>query len=123
MSDNKVAIAEVVKLYFDGAHQGDAEQLRRAFHPEARIIGNFKGQSCDWTLSDFIKRVSESPAASRDEEFNKEIIFIDCTDDLAIVKTKIVAGGNNFTDYLTLLKMDGNWMIRNKGFTTSEALK
>jgi hypothetical protein len=46
MNDQQ-AISETVKLYFTGTYHGDATQLRLAFHPDAHITGNFKGQICD----------------------------------------------------------------------------
>lgn len=39
------AVTEVVRAYYDGAIEGDAAKLARAFHPRASIVGN-EGGSC-----------------------------------------------------------------------------
>lgn len=104
--------------YFKGTYQGDAAQLKRAFHPEARITGIINGQLCDWTLTEFITRVTATPTAeNKKEPYNKEILFIDKTDNTAMVKACVLVGGLKFTDYITLLKINANWLIRHKSFT------
>ncbi len=111
-------IHDTVIEYFTGSFVGDTKKLKGAFHPEASITGNVNGQYLNWSLDEFIKRVTTSPTAeTKDEEFDKEIIFVDGTNDAAIVKARVVVGGKTFIDYLTLLKIDGNWVIRNKSFT------
>lgn len=113
-------ITEIVNLYFNGTYNGDAEQLKRAFHPDAHITGTLNDQICDWTLPKFIARVTDTPSsASKGEQYDKEILFIDRTDNAAMVKARVVIGGLLiFTDYITLLKINGQWVIRNKSFTT-----
>ncbi len=111
-------IIERVKLYFSGTYYGDVAQLQGAFHPDAHITGVFNETTCDWTLAQFIDRVTTAPtAADKGEKFDKEIISIDVTNNAALVKARVVAGDNCFTDYITLLKIDGEWVIRNKSFT------
>ena len=112
------AITEMVNLYFNGTYYGNAEQLKRAFHSEARITGVLNDQMYDWTLTDFIKRVTTDPtAASKKDKYDKEILFIDQTNNAAMVKARVVVGDVIFTDYITLLKINGQWLIRNKSFT------
>lgn len=118
MSDNEL-IQEVVAFYFKGTYHGSEDLLRKAFHPAAHITGNFKGQIVDWTLDDFIARVTTTPTAAQNKEpYEKEITLIDQTENAAMVKAKVVVGGIIFTDYITLLKMNERWVIRNKSFTT-----
>ncbi len=113
-------ITEIVKLYFNGTYQGDAEQLKRAFHADAHITGILNGEYFDWTLSDFITRVTIIPAPNMQaEKYDKEIIFIDKTKNAALVKARVVVGPYIFIDYIILLKINGRWIIRNKSFSTS----
>jgi protease I len=118
MSNDIERIRQVVDLYFKGTHQGDGAHLKRAFHPDVRITGIIKGQYCDWSLSEFITRVTASPTAeSKGESYNKEILSVDNVHDAAMVKARVVVGGLIFSDYITLLKINGEWIIRNKSFT------
>lgn len=116
--DDFQAIIVTIQLYFNGAYEGDAPQLVQAFHPSARITGSIQGNQYDWSLEDFIERVCSKPTAKDKQEiFDKEIIAIDKTHDIAMVKTKVVASDITFIDYITLLKTDGMWYIRHKSFT------
>lgn len=115
-------ITEIVKLYFKGTYQGDAAQLKRAFHPDAHITGILNGEFFDWTLLDFIERITKEPSAeSKDEKYDKEILSIDKTKDAAMVKARVIVGPYIFIDYITLLKINGQWIIRNKSFTTTQS--
>lgn len=118
MQDQKL-IKEVIDNYFLGTYHGNEEQLRKAFHPNARITGLFKGEYCDWSLDEFIQRVTTTPtAALKNEPYEKKIIFLDQTVDAAMVRAHVLVAGIAFTDYITLLRIDGKWQIRNKSFTT-----
>lgn len=117
-SEDEKNIIETVKLYFTGTYYGDKNQLQQAFHPDAHITGSINGELCDWTLDDFIARVTSTPTpADKNEKYNKEIIFLDITGNTAMVKAHVVVGAYNFTDYMCLLKIAGQWVIRHKSFT------
>ena len=118
-SNEEKQIQEVVSLYFQGTYYGDEEKLQRAFHKDAHIVGSIYGDIQDWTLREFIERVTVKPtAAEKKEEFDKQILSIDVTNDIAIVKTRVVAGEYTFTDYISLIKLKDQWIIRYKSFTT-----
>jgi hypothetical protein len=61
-------IIDVVNLYFKGTYQGNVTQLKKAFHPDARITGILNDQYYDWSLTDFIERVTTQPTATHHEE-------------------------------------------------------
>ncbi len=118
-ANDEQAIRNVITLYFTGTYHGNAEELKRAFHPDARIVGSINDTIQDWTLNEFIARVTSKPTATeKNEKFDKEILFIDITNTTAIVKTRVFAAGYTFTDYITLLKIADGWVIRFKSFTT-----
>jgi len=111
-------IIEVITMYFKGTYQGNSDLLYKAFHPDARITGLINNETIDWALSDFITRVTTNPTAvNKGEKYDKEIISIDKTKDAAMVKSRVAVGEWIFFDYITLLKIEGQWIIRNKSFT------
>lgn len=113
-------IAETVHLYFTGTYDGDSERLKRAFHADCRIVGFINGDMVDWSLNDFISRVTAHPTArERNDNYDKQIISIDHTADTAVVKARVVVGPLTFTDYILLVKINGQWIIRSKSFSTS----
>ena len=117
--NDEQAIRKIVELYFTGTYSGNAEQLKQAFHADAHITGNLNGASYDWTLAEFIDRIINAPsAASKNEVYDKKILFLDKTGDVAMVKAQVKVGEFIFVDYITLLKINGQWLIRNKSFTS-----
>jgi len=112
-------ITEIINLYFKGSYYGNIEQLKQAFHPEAHVTGSLNGKICDWTCTEFMERVTTMPtSANKGEKYDKEILLIDKTNDAAMVKARVTVGDLIFTDYITLLKINDQWMIRNKIFTS-----
>lgn len=117
---DEIDIREIVNYYFLGTYHANIEQIKRAFHPAARITGIIDQQIFDWSLEDFIIRIANSPsAAEKKEEYNKKIVFIDQTNEAAIVKADVAVGPYIFTDYITLLKINNSWIIRNKSFVAT----
>lgn len=108
------AVQAVVHLYVDGmtfAHEG---ALRKAFHPKAHIIGNYQGV-VEWlTLDEFIAAIASEGAAPADTKPLIQIETLDVTGDAATVKVVDEFAGMRFSDYLSLLKIGGRWMIVNK---------
>ena len=45
---DEAAIREVVQLYFDGIIQYQETGLRKAFHPQANVIGTTNEGALDW---------------------------------------------------------------------------
>ena len=108
-SDN-ADIDLVIRNYVVGMVSADESLLRQAFHPACRIIGHYHGD-LEWlSLDDFVAAIkAEGPAPS-----DMEIQSVDVTGDAAAVKIIDDYTGMRFTDYLSLLQIDGSWVIINK---------
>lgn len=108
------SVEAVVHLYVDGMALAHAGALRKAFHPNASIIGNYQGK-VEWlSLNEFIDAVaSEGPTVAGSQPLI-QIEAIDVTGDAATVKVVDEFAGMRFSDYLSLLKVDGRWLIVNK---------
>lgn len=109
----------VIENYFQGSHQGCAELLKQAFHADAHITGNFDGSYVDFSLSDFIERIKAAHKAGENKVYDKKIISVDIETNIAIVKAKVLVGKIYFIDLITLIKIKGEWKIRNKSFTNT----
>ncbi|MDE1159967.1 MAG: nuclear transport factor 2 family protein [Neorhizobium sp.] len=113
MSEDQ-AVEAVVHLYVEGmafAHEG---ALRKAFHPRASIIGNYEG-AVEWlSLDEFVAAVISEGAAPAGTQPVIQIETLDVTGDTACVKVVDHFAGMRFSDYLSLLKIDGRWMIVGK---------
>ena len=108
-------IQQTIQYYFDGLYNSDPEKLRIAFHPNSQISGYFKGALGFQSLEGFLKYVKAIPAPSQNgEEYDMKILSIDITGNEAVVKTAELYLGLKFTDYLSMLNVDGKWVIVNK---------
>jgi hypothetical protein len=67
------------------------------------------------TAAEFIAGASGKPAADEAER-KRRIDWIDVTGDAAVAKLTLIYPAVTFTDYMTLLKIDGEWKIVNKSF-------
>jgi hypothetical protein len=86
--DDLAAVRALVQLYIDGAN-GDGAKLREAFHPDARMFGNYRAG----------------------------IRMIDLAADAGIavlVETDYL--GTDFVDYFSVARIDGRWWITNKTY-------
>ena len=107
-------IQKTVQYYFDGCYHSDVEKLKKAFHPNSQVIGYFDGSLSFESLDGYLEFVKATPATSESgEEPDWKIVSIDVTANEAVAKVAGLFLGLRFTDYLSLLKIDGNWVIVN----------
>lgn len=106
------AIRETVQLYFDGIMNYDVESLERAFHADAYLLASlptrfYRAPFQEW--KNFTQ--GEAPDATGREN---RIVSIDVVGNAAVVKTDLDWPRIHYVDYLSLLKIDGQWKIVNK---------
>jgi hypothetical protein len=111
------AIVHVCRKYIDGGKTGDAGMLREAFHPDARVFGNFGGHRLDVPIEPFIKIACDSPVGTGGK-YRGRVVSVLQTDDaaVAVVAEDGCWGRASFVDYLSLARVDGTWKIVNKTF-------
>ncbi|HJQ60294.1 MAG TPA: nuclear transport factor 2 family protein [Vineibacter sp.] len=117
-------IAEVertLRIYFDGLYEGDTGKLGEAFHPASHLysVGS-DGAAADLPRSDWFKMVQGRPSAkSQGSERRDRIVSIDFSGPAtAFAKVECQIPPRYFTDYLTLLKIEGRWQVIAKAFHT-----
>lgn len=109
------AVAATVELYLQGHATGDGALWRRAFHPEAKLFWVKDGQLAQRTAEEFAASASGRPAADEARRARK-ISSLDIAGDAAMVKVELRYPEVTFIDYLSLLKLDGQWRIVHKIF-------
>jgi hypothetical protein len=109
------AVRKTLELYFRGHATGDGEYFRKAFHPEAKLFAIRDGKFWELPSADYIARASGKPAP--DEASRKRTVeSVDITGNVAVAKLVLDYPDARLTDYMTLLKVDGDWKIINKAF-------
>jgi hypothetical protein len=111
-------IEEVLQKYGQGTHNGDGAMLKEAFHPQATIAGYYEGHLILDTRDEFVKAIESMPIpATQDEPYKKETTSVEIAGEAALATMRELYQGLIFTNYFTLLKVDGRWSIINKAFS------
>jgi hypothetical protein len=104
--------------YFDGLHHSDTQRLRRIFHPQAIYACATEGTLTRLVMDEYFPIVDRRPSpASRNEARTDRIISIEFAGPVtAFVRAECSIGTKHFTDFLTLVCLDGEWRIIAKVF-------
>jgi hypothetical protein len=120
MSDDRKAIEAVIRTYFDGLYEGDADKLAQAFHPTSVLTSEQDGTLQVLPYDKWLDLVRSRPSPkAKSLARADEIVSIDQSSPTsAFVKVKCQIPPRYFTDYLSLLKIDGRWQVVQKVFAT-----
>src|SRR5215207_7099115 len=101
--------------YIKGHATGEGEYMRKAFHTEGNLIFIRDGKFTTRSFTDYIAGFSGKPAA---DEANRKrgIESIDIAGNAATAKIILDYPTTRFVDYMSLLKIDGEWKIVAKTF-------
>ena len=117
MSD-KDAVRIPLENYIKAHATGDPEYARKAFYTEGNMTYIRDGKYVTETFDAFIKRAfTGKPAADEDlRKDHRTIEAVDITGNAAVAKIVLDYPSVKFVDYMTLLKINGEWKIVNKSF-------
>jgi len=116
----KDAVRLPLENYIKAHVTGDPEYARKAFHTVGNMIWIREGKYSSESLDSFVKRAfTGKPAADEEKRRDhRKIEAIDMTGNAAVAKIVLDYPTVKFVDYMTLLKIDGEWKIVNKSFYT-----
>jgi hypothetical protein len=104
-----------VNHYLAGHATGSPDEFRAAFHPKAMLYWNRDDAFAERTSADYIAGATGKPAADEARR-RRSIESLDVTGNAAMAKVVLDYPSVKFTDYLSLVKADGEWRIVNKIF-------
>jgi hypothetical protein len=116
MSEPRAAIERVVRDYLEGMIHGNPSQIEAAMHPKCMQAGHFNGVYEFFDRAEFIAALQAEDPAPPGTPIDSEILSVDITGDVALVKLRDACFGTTFTDYLTLIRHEGRWQIVMKAF-------
>lgn len=115
-----VAITEVVEMvgrYYQALYVCDVEEVKAIFDPSTRIRGYYEGELINQSLPQYLKLLATlSTPEMIGEKVDAQIVSINVIGDAAIIQTKYVFESLNYTDFLSLLKVNNQWQIVSKLF-------
>lgn len=115
---DETAIRQTIQYYFDGGRAGDSVTLRKAFHPDARMLFIRDSSFTVIPIGEYITRVGQNPSKPGAVDSTKRrIADIDIAGDAAVAKLELERPDMLVTDYMSLLRVDGRWLVVNKIFS------
>ena len=119
---DEAGVRKAINYYLQGHATGNGENHKKAFHPEAKLFWIRDGQFAQRTSADYIAGAPGKPAADEAQR-KRSIEMIDITGNAAVAKVVLDYPDRKFTDYMSLLKIDGEWKIVNKTFVAEPKQK
>ncbi len=111
--DDRAAVERAALNYLEGFYEGSTDKLRQSVHPDAHKFGFYiqdgKYKSTPMSFDEMLAYAEEVKASGDypDEKAPKSVEVLDVLDQTAVAKVYAWWG----SDYMTLAKYDGNWMI------------
>ena len=111
----QLAIRIPLENYIKAHATGDGGNLGKSFYPEAKIQGikPDDGKLISFKFEDYVKSFPGKPASDETKR-KRKIETVEITKNAAIAKLVFDYPSVKITDYLLLLKIDGDWKIVNK---------
>ncbi|MEM7772674.1 MAG: nuclear transport factor 2 family protein [Cyanobacteria bacterium P01_E01_bin.6] len=110
------AIIKALQPYLDGATSGRGNNMKPTFHQDATIYGYIGPDLIAGPIQLLYDFNDQNGPASY---LHARFVSIDIIDTIATVRIELDNWtGYQFTDLITLLKMDGEWKAVNKIFHT-----
>lgn len=116
---DETAVRTVVEAYLHGLKFNDVPSLKKAFWPDAKLYFTTRdGKLGQLTQTDWYAGFAQS--AGKEEKGDLRIAALEVTRDIASVKVVEDYPGSRYTDYISLVRFDGHWMIVNKIYTAEK---
>jgi len=117
-ADGKEKDAAKIPLenYLKGHATGNPEFMRKAFHTEGKLIFIRDGKYTTRTFEEYIAGMKDGKPAADEAKRKRWIESVEVTGNAAVGKVILDYPSGKFTDYFTMLKIDGEWKIVNKSF-------
>ena len=102
------AVVEAAMKFVQSVAEGDSRYAKELFTDEAVLFGYLDGKLEHGSIQQFYKNVD---TVSAGKDFKARIDIVDIEETLAVVRVLEEKWGGriDFTDYLLLMKMDGEW--------------
>lgn len=116
-TSEKDAVKIPLENYLKGHATGDGEYMKKAFHTDGQLIFIRDGIFTTRSFADYIAGFTGKPPADEAKR-TRWIESIDVVGNAASAKIVLDYPTVKLTDYMSLLKINGEWKIVNKIFTS-----
>lgn len=119
VADETALARKPIEAYLQGHATGDPAYMRAAFLPTAHIEGMREGKFVSWTADEYISRFSGKPAADEAQR-TRRIDSVEVSGSAGTARATLTFPNAVITDFFVLLKVDGEWKIANKVYSSQK---
>lgn len=120
---NEAQAARVPLESYISAHAtGNPDYIRKAFFPDAKIMAFRDGKLLNLSVGEFSSRFNGKPAADESQR-KRRIESLSITGNAGVAQIVLDYPDATLTDYMSLLKVNGEWKIVNKVFNVEPKVK
>ena len=107
----------IERYYFEGVRRSDTATAHRAFHPVAVMYSVRDDTLARRSIPDWLSAIAErAPNPPKPDAVQRRVVSVDVTGGAASAKLELIQPDAVITDYMSLLKVDGEWVIVGKIF-------
>jgi hypothetical protein len=118
-AEAEAAAARIPLENYINAHAtGNPDYIRKAFFAEAKIMAFREGKLLNLSVEEFASRFSGKPAADESQR-KRRIESLDITGNAGSARIVLDYPDVTMIDYMSLLKVNGEWKIVNKAFNAA----
>ena len=111
------AIVALTDRYYNALYTCDGDVVKDVFDPSAHVRGYYEGELINQNIPQYLKLLAAlSSPEMIDEQVNAQIVSISLEGNTAVVKVTYYFESLDYTDFLSLLKINGQWQIVQKLF-------
>jgi len=113
----EAAVRQVVEGYFVALKNRDIEALKKLIHPRTIFTSvNREGQLDEMSQERWHDMIKPTEANAAPYEMTGSMQSVDIVDSTASVKSTVEFPRYLFREYISLLKIEGRWMIVHKAY-------
>lgn len=117
-SPDDAGVRQALTYYIRGHATGIADTMAQAFHPDAELKFIRNGTYARRPVAEYLAGFNGSPAADEARRVRR-VVSIDIVGTSASAKLELDYPNALITDYMQLLKINGEWKIVHKIFHTA----
>jgi hypothetical protein len=116
--DERAIRQHIERYYFGGVRNSDTALAHQAFHASVAKMSFVRdGHLVERTIPEWLASIAErAPNPPKPDTFPRRVVSVDVSHDAAVAKLQIRYADAMVTDYMSLLKVEGQWVIIGKIF-------
>jgi Putative lumazine-binding len=120
--DEKLIRQHIERYYFEGVRNSDTSAAHKAFHPVAVMYSVRDGELAQRTIPDWLGAIAErAPNPPKPDAVKRRVVMVNVSGNAAVARLELASPETTITDFMSLLKVNGQWTVVGKIFDRQAA--